>query len=477
MPEDIEKANELSAKKSEFSNWYSQALQVAEIIDKRYNVKGMNVWMPYGYSIMMAIKKFWDDLFQKDGIKEMYFPLIVPLEYCEQNESWWEGFKNEAFWVKGLEEKKATHILRSTGEPAMYPMFSIWIRSSNNLPFRIYETVSSFRYETSHTRPLIRDREITVWHEIHTAHESKEDAEDEAKKHEGFYDEIWEFLALPSIKVRKPQWEVFPGAVGAIEYYSLMPTGRVMENGSINNLGQAYAKKFNIKFKNEKGKEDFVWQICTGNGARLLAGVIAVHGDDRGLVLPPNIAPIQAVIVPIYSKKDMDKVIKECENVKKELEKECVRVHLDLRKEFPGSKFYDWEIKGVPLRIEIGSRDISQKQVTVVRRDTLSKEAILNNELKKIRTLLDQIQNDLLKKAQENLDKHTKTAAMKTELEKKIKGNLVKVGWCGSGDCWDNIKEIAEGVELFGADLKQKKGTCIICGKVSNEVGYVARTY
>jgi prolyl-tRNA synthetase len=311
--DEIAQAKEMLARKEDLSKWYTNIVELSKLIDKRYHVKGCYVWLPYGYKAMMNIKNIWDTLFQESGIEEMYFPLLVPIDYAKQNDQWFNGFKNEAFWVKGIDEEKANYILRPTGEPAMYPMFSLWTRSKNDLPIRIYETVSSFRYETKHTMPIIRDREITVWHEIHTAHATKEEAEAEAELHIELNDKIWKELALEPLRVNKPLWECFPGAVGAIEYYSLIPNGKAMENGSINKLGQAYAKKFNIKFKDEKGKEDHVWQVCTGNGARLLAGIILIHGDDKGLILPPKIAPIQVVITTVYNKDNNQKVTKKSE--------------------------------------------------------------------------------------------------------------------------------------------------------------------
>jgi len=477
VKKDIKQANELMVGKSRFSEWYSQILLAADIIDKRYNVKGGNVWLNYGYGIMLNIKNYLDELFKNEGIKEMYFPLLVPVEYCEKNEKWWKGFKNQAFWVRGGAEKEE-YILRPTGEPAMYPMFKTWIRTFGDLPLKIYETVSSFRYETKQTRPLIRDREITVWHEIHTAHSTQEEAEEEALNHKKMYDKIWERCALSPLVVRKPLFECFPGAIGAFEYYNLMPNGKVMENGSINNLGQAYAKKFGIKFKNNTGKEDFAWMICTGNGARLLAAVISVHGDDNGLILPPEIAPIQVIIVPIFNKKNKNKVFKKVESIKKELEKLCIRVQTDLRDESAGKKFYDWEIKGVPLRIEIGPRDIAKKSVMLVRRDNEVKKIMRETQLKQIVKILENIQKNLLEKSKKEL----KTATTKTDNLEKLKtvlkkNKIGKVFWCGSESCWDKIKSIEEGVELFGTDLKSVKGKCIICKKISKEQGYVANTY
>lgn len=472
----IEQANELTAKKSEFSKWYSQVLLAADIVDIRYDVKGCNIWLNHGYEAMLNIKKYWDFLFKEAGIKELYFPLLVPINYCKQNESWWKGFKKQAYLVKGGEDEE--YILRPTGEPAMYPMFNLWIRSYTDLPLRIYETVSSFRYETKQTRALIRDREITMWHEIHTAHSTQKESEKEALLHKKLYDKIWEKCAIAPLVVKKPYFECFPGAIGAFEYYNLMPNGKVLENGSINNLGQAYAKKFNIKFKTKDGKEDYAWMICTGNGARLLAAIIAIHGDDHGLILPPEISPIQLIIIPIFDKKNKNKIIEKAKQVNKKLQEISIRSQIDLKDERPGSKFYEWEIKGIPLRLEIGPKDIAKKSVILVRRDNFKKIQLKEAQLKKISQLLKEIQKNLLSKSKREL-KNSIIQTSKLEQLKEILKNkkIAKVFWCSSGECWDKIKDIQEGIELFGTDLKESKGKCIICNKEAKEQGYVANTY
>ena len=478
MPKKEEReSNVLKAKKKEFAEWWEQILPAADVLDNRYDVKGLWVFMPYGYSIMLNIKSLWDNLFKESGIKEMYFPLIVPLSYCEKNESWWRGFKEQAFWVSGRGEE-ARHILRPTGEPAMYPLFSLWIRAYSDLPLRIYESVFSYRYETKQTKPLIRDREIGPWYEIHTAHATKEEAIKEIEEAERMNDIIWQKLAIFPLKVEKPICECFPGAVGATEYYTLMPDGRVIENGSLNNLGQAYSKKFDIKFVDAHGKEDYAWQTCTGNGERYLGSLIAVHGDDRGLVIPPEIAPIQAIIVPIYYKDDKEKVTKRALEIKKKISS-IARAEIDLRDETPGSKFYDWEIKGVPLRIEIGPKDIEKKQVTIVRRDNGSKIAIAEAKiLKEIPELLSNIQKNLLAKSKSMLEGSIGIAKTKDDLENSKK-DILKFLLCGSESCLTEIKLIKEGHELFGSDLNESKteGKCIICGKKSKKIGYFANTY
>lgn len=466
---------QLNVKKTNFPEWMSQVLQLAEIIDNRYDVKSMFVWMPYGYETMLRIKAKWDEEFKKSKIKEMYFPLMVPVKYAEQNDSWWKGFKEEGFWAGS--KNKQEFILRPTGEPAMYPMFSLWIRSFADLPLRIYETVFSYRYETKQTRPLIRDREIGPWYEIHTCHATKKEAEKEIETHKKINDEIWKFIAIQPLIVRKPIWECFPGAEGALEYYTLLPSGKVLENGSLNNLGQAYAKKFNIKFMDKDGKEKYVWQTCTGNGERYLAAVIAQHGDNSGLVLPPNIAPIQTIIIPVYTKKNKSKILKEAEKLKKTLK--C-RTEMDVSEDSVGSKFYNSELKGIPLRVEIGEREIKNKTLTVFLRHKKNKISIKNSDAeKKIKTLLEKIQEDILSQSKNILkDSLIKTSELKNVSEIVSGKKIAKVYWCESGACYDKIINLKQGLDLFGSEIKNcAPGNCIACGKKTGNMAFVSNSY
>ncbi|MEM4366600.1 MAG: aminoacyl--tRNA ligase-related protein [Candidatus Anstonellales archaeon] len=459
----------------DFSKWYTKVVEAAGIIDKRYNVKGAFVWLPWGYDIMLRIKSLWDSQLKANGYKEMYFPLLVPLEYARINDEWWRGFENEAFYVSGGKDGKQDYVLRPTGEPAMYPMFSLWIHSYRDLPLKIYETVSSFRYETKHTRPLIRDREITVWHEIHTCHATKQEAEEEIRFHMAIWDSIWDSLCITPLKVVKPKWEVFPGAVGAIEYYSVMPNGRVLENGSLNNLGQAYSRKFNIKFRNERGEEEYAWMTCTGNGARFLAAVIASFGDERGLVLPPSIAPIQAIIIPISHAQ-----LEEANKLKGLLIKEGIRADVDSSSETLGSKRYNWEIKGVPLRIELGKQELSKGVVSVFRRDTLQKQELsMDKVTNSVKGLLSSISDSMRAKSKEALISKLRPCSKESQLKDEINsGNIAVVHYCNTEPCWHKIAEIEEGIELFGTSLEDgEKGKCIVCGKETRVVGYVQRTY
>ncbi len=470
--------DQLNAKKSDFPEWMSQVLHLAGIIDNRYDVKSMFIWMPYGYDIMLRIKKFWDEEFKNNGIKEMYFPLIVPEKYASQNASWWKGFKEEGFWAG--KKDNTVFILRPTGEPAMYPMFGLWIRGLSDLPFRIYENVFSYRYETKQTRPLIRDREIGPWYEIHTAHATKEEAEQEIQLHKKMNDIVWEKIAIYPLIVKKPDWECFPGAEGALEYYTLMPNGKVLENGSLNNLGQAYAKKFNIKFKDNDEKEKYVWQTCTGNGERFLGAAISQHGDDSGLVLSPNIAPIQTRIVPIYDKNNKKKVIKKAEEIKKILTDKEIRTDIDLREDSVGSKFYDSELKGIPLRIEIGKKELQENNVTLFLRYKKEKIRIREKDIgEQVISYLDKIHKYLFEKSKKELKQNIGTVSKLQDINRIIdKNKIAKIYWCENGKCYDKIMKLKQGIELIGSDIKKaKKSKCIICGKATDNMAYVAKSY
>jgi prolyl-tRNA synthetase len=470
----------LGARKSELSEWYHNILLLADIVDIRYNIKGMNVWKAYGYQMMQNLKHFWDDMFKNDGIQELYFPQIIPISYCEQNPEWWAGFKEEGFKVIAGENNEIQGALRPTGEAAIYPMYALWIRTYRDLPFRAYETVSSFRYETAHTRPLIRDREITVWHEIHTVHATKEDSLNEALLHVEFYKKMWNHVALKPLIVEKPEWEVFPGAVGGIEFYYISPDGKAMENGSVNILGQAYAKKFNIKYKDKNGQDETAWQVCTGNGARLLSAVLIQHGDDKGLIVPPNIATYQAVIIPIIFEKEKEKTLESALQLKHELQKAGIRVHLDDRDETPGKKYYEWELKGVPVRIEIGPRDITNHQLVLVQRN-VGKKIIVKREniVGEVNGMLHAVQSELLAKSESDVHKLLEYADTVDEVGRVIdSAKTAKIHWCRNGKCYDTLKKIREGAEIFGSDYYEKKpGKCVVCGKDTENLAYYAKTY
>jgi prolyl-tRNA synthetase len=459
--------------KEDFIEWYNTLLQLAEIADRSYPVKGTFVWLPYGFKIMKNLVKIWDEIFEKNGIEEVYFPLFVPLEFARINEEWFEGFKEEAFYIEG-----ENAILRPTGEPAMYPIFKIWIKNGK-LPIKIYQTVSSFRKEGKTTHTMIRDREITFWHEIHTAHKNKEEAYEEMERHKKIYEFIWkEILNIPPICVEKPKYEIFPGAESAYEFYTILPNGRLLENGSVNNLGQAYAKKFDLFYTDEKGNKQYVWQICTGNGARFLVAAFTLHGDERGLVLPVKLAPIQVVIITIP--KEGRNYSEEARELEKRLKGVGIRAFFDETEKTPGEKFNVWDIKGVPIRIEIGEKEVRENFYTVYRRDLKERIKVNKEEIEKVlKVLLEEaIPKSMYKKVEEFYNRKIKYF---DDLEKAKEwvenGNVAKVNWCGEKECFDKISELGPSIEAIGFLVEKKKGKCIICNKETEKMTLIGKTY
>jgi prolyl-tRNA synthetase len=460
--------------KENFIEWYNTLLQLADIADRRYPVKGTFVWLPYGFKIMKRLTNIWDEIFEKNGIEQVYFPLFVPLEFARINEEWFEGFKTDAFYVKDEDV-----ILRPTGEPAMYPIFKYWIMDGK-LPIRVYQTVSSFRNEGKTTHTMIRDREITFWHEIHTAHKTREEAKEEMEKHRKIYEYIWkEILNIQPICVEKPKYEIFPGADSAYEFYIILPNGRLLENGSVNNLGRAYAKKFDLFYTDEKGNKQYVWQVCTGNGARFLVAAIALHGDERGLVLPPKLAPIKVVIVTIP--KEGKNYFEEADELKERLEKSGIETYVDKSDKTPGEKFNIWDIKGVPIRIEIGEKEVKEGFYTVYRRDSKEKIKVNKDDIEKVvRSLLEEeIPRNLYKKVESLYQQKIKYFDNIEDAKKWIENSgVVKANWCGKKECFEEIKKLGPSIESIGFVIDEKKdGKCIICGEETDKLTLFGKTY
>ncbi|MCS7123640.1 MAG: His/Gly/Thr/Pro-type tRNA ligase C-terminal domain-containing protein [Candidatus Aenigmarchaeota archaeon] len=457
--------------KNNLIEWYNSLLQIAEIVDRRYPVKGTFIWLPYGLKIMKKLVEILNKIFEENSIEEVYFPLFVPLEFAKINDEWFEGFKKEAFY---LEEEKV--MLRPTGEPAMYPIFKYWI-AEGKLPIKIVQTVSSFRKEGKTTHTMIRDREITFWHEIHTVHKTREEAYEEVEKHKKIYEFIFkEVLHIPPIIVEKPKYEIFPGAESAYEFYTILPNGKLLENGSVNNLGQSYAKKFDLFFVDEKGNKNYVWQVCTGNGARFLVAAFCLHGDERGFLIPPKIAPIQVVIITIP--KGEENFLDYAYDLNKKLIKENIRSFVDESEKTPGEKFNIWDIKGVPIRIEIGEKEVEENFYTIYRRDLKERFKVEKDKVIEIikKFLEDEIPNYLYKRVEEFYKNVIKNCKDFKELNKLIEsGNIAKANWCGELKCFEEISKI--GLEAIGFLEEKEKGKCIVCGKETEKLTFIGKVY
>jgi len=468
-----------------FGKWFRQVLTDAGIIDQRYPIKGMMVWLPYGFKIRGKTLQILRDLHDSTGHQEMLFPLLIPETSLAKEAEHIKSFEGEVFWVtKGgstpLEVKLA---LRPTSEAAIGPMLKLWIRSHADLPIKLYQIVNTFRYETKATRPLIRVREIDNFKEAHTAHATASEAEAQVKEGIKIYKKFFDTLSVPYKISRRPDWDKFPGAVYTISFEQIMPDGRTLQIGTVHNLGQNFSKAFDVTYETEKGERKHVWQTCYGISGRALAGTLAAHGDDNGAVLPPTIAPIQVVIVPIPYKKMEKEINKACKKVASMLKKANISVELDLREDLtPGSKFYYWELRGVPIRVEIGPRDVKHKEVTVVRRDTLEKQTFRTGKLSAaITEILDRMTANLRERAWQWMNARVYRVKQLEEAKRLLRkrAGIVEVLWCGGFECGHKLEEEVN-ARVLGTpvDLKEKvAGNCVVCGKKAKDIVRVAVAY
>ncbi|NJE55381.1 proline--tRNA ligase [Thermococcus sp. 21S9] len=473
---------------NEFSEWYNELLETAGIIDKRYPVKGMNVWLPYGLKIMRNIEAFIRAEMDRTGHEEVLFPALIPETEFQKEAEHIKGFEDEVYWVThaGLDPLDVRLILRPTSETAMYSMFSLWIRSHADLPFKVYQIVNVYRYETKHTRPLIRVREISRFFEAHTAHTDFEDAERQIKEDLEIFDRLAKFLALPYIISKRPDWDKFPGAFYSLGAEIMMPDGRTLQIGTMHNYKQNFAKAYNIQYETENGDHEYVHQTTFGMSERLLAAVIAVHGDDSGMVLPPTIAPIQVVIVPIPKKDASVDVFAYAREIAEELRKAGFRVHVDERDIRPGRKYYDWELKGVPLRIEVGPRDVEGRKAVLARRDTFEKVTVeRDNIVEEVEKTLDSIHENLYNRAKEFLESHIKRVDTIEEAKAVFEDRrgIVEIPWCGDEECGLKMEEDLD-AKMLGTPYPEEKARegiegkkCPVCGREAKFVARFARTY
>lgn len=484
----------ITVKKSEnFSEWYTQVIEKAELSDIRYNVKGFVVFRPWAVMAMELMYDLLEAEMQEKGHVPAWFPAVIPESNFRKEAAHVEGFGAEVFWIteagSGGEKLEERLALRPTSETAMYNMYAIWIRSWRDLPLKIYQRCQVWRYEGKATRPFIRSREFH-WIEGHDAFATREGAEAQVREDmEVTENVLHKQYAIPFIFFQRPEHDKFAGAVHTYAADALMPDGRVIQLPSTHLLGQNFSKPFGIKFTDKDGSEKHVWQTCYGPAvSRIFAAVVGIHGDDKGLVLPPPIAPIQAIIVPIYDDSNRAAVLKEAAGLKAKL-KGKFRVDVDARDEYtPGWKFNHWELKGVPLRIEIGPKEIKDKQVVLVRRDTGQKKTVPQGKAAvAIKGALRDIHRNLARKADSAFKKSIRKAGSLPTLKKALReqGGIIKVHWCGSAECADYIKAETEGGVIRGTpfgsgakgEAKAEKGRCIWCKKETDHVVYIARQY
>jgi len=469
-------------KKADFSEWYNELLWRAEIMDVRYPVKGLYVWFPYGFAIRKFVYRHLRELLDRDH-RETLFPLLIPEQEFMKEAEHIKGFEDEVYWVTqgGTTPLDVKLALRPTSETAIYPMFSLWVRSHADLPIKIYQVVNTFRYETKQTRPLIRLREITSFMESHTVHATWDEAEDQVESEIALTREFYRSLCIPIIISKRPDWDKFPGADYTIAVDTIMPNGKTLQIGTVHHLGDHFSRTFAIRYEDKNGEQKNAYQTCYGISERCIAALISVHGDDKGLILPPAVATFQAVIVPITIGKRHEDVLAAAEKLKKDLENAGLRVTLDARNMRPGAKYYWWELRGVPLRLELGPRDLDAGKAMAAKR-TGEKTAIsLADAASDVNRVLDDITREIRAKAEEHTRSrlctvHTVDALIAALNEE----NVAVVHWCKDRTCGDAIEERANS-SLLGTEVRSEyvdatDGPCIICGK-PGKATLVGRTY
>ncbi len=461
-----------------FARWYTDIVLKADLADYT-DTKGCIAIKPYGYAIWENIQKYADDKFKKSGVKNIYLPVLIPESLLNKEQEHVEGFAPEVAWVTmgGQEVLEERLCIRPTSETMFSTLYSKWVKSWRDLPMVYNQWCNVLRWEKE-TRPFLRSREF-LWQEGHTIHSTEKEAvERTLQMLEIYADVIENLLAIPVIKGRKTDKEKFAGAIDTYTVETLMHDGRALQAGTSHYLGQNFTKSFNVKFQNKNGEDEFAYQTSWGISTRLIGAVIMAHGDNRGLKLPPRVAPIQAVIVPIAMNKEG---VKEKAEELGRLLSEKYRIECDTRDYTPGYKFNDWEMKGVPIRIEIGPRDIENGECVFVRRDTHEKTTIRLNEIEiKLGEILEQIQENMYNQCKENMKKKTSIAHTLDEFIEKINTNqgFIKTMWCGSQECEDKIKE-QTGAHARCIPFKQEcvGDKCVVCGKPADTFIIWGRQY
>ncbi len=463
----------------DFAKWYTDIVLKADLADYT-DTKGCIAIKPYGYAIWENIQKYTDEKFKQTGVKNVYFPVLIPESLLNKEKDHVEGFAPEVAWVTigGQEELDEKLCVRPTSETMFSTLYAKWLSSWRDLPFVYNQWCNVLRWEKE-TRPFLRSREF-LWQEGHTIHETEKEAQDRTLQMLDVYADVIEnLLAIPVLKGRKTPKEKFAGAEATYTVETLMHDGRALQAGTSHYFGQNFTKPFGITFQNREGKEEYPYQTSWGISTRLIGAVIMAHGDNRGLKLPPRVAPIQAVIVPIAMHKEgvKEKAQEVYENLAK-----LYRMEIDLREQVsPGYKFNDWELRGVPVRIELGPRDIENGKCIVVRRDTLEKIEVSLEELpEKLQSILEAIQDNMFQACQQRVLDKTTIATNMEEFIKNINENqgYVKTMWCGDTTCEEKIKELTGAHSRCIPFVQEQVGnTCVCCGKKADTMVIWGRQY
>lgn len=498
----------IPSKVDNFNEWYPFIVEASDLVDKRYPIKGMDVWRPYGWKTMKLIDNLTHHEMERTEHEEVNFPLLIPENLLDKENSLVAklkrareegvdpdelrdqeeegGFKKEVYWVKhaGENELDVPMFLRPTSETAMYTMFPLWIRSHKDLPMKIYQMVNTFRYETKQTRSFIRVREIHFF-EAHTAHADEDCATRQIAEDLEIVDNLMHKLCLPIIKAKRPIWDTFPGAWYTIGIDAIMPNGRTLQVASCHHYRDQWAKAFDIKYENKEAKQEYCHQTTYGMSERLLGAIVGMHGDENGLIMPPDIAPFQVVICPMIRKNSEVDTIGEANKIAAILRESGLRVKVDSRDIHAGQKYYDWEIKGVPLRLDIGPRDIAQGTAFAALRTGGKEPLAMDNIAKLCREKLSEISNELRKRSAAHMDgvindlpefnEENGTWSMNGSIQD---GKIYQMPFEGT-DAHAEIIEKATGLTFLGdaTDDYDTEIPCHMTGKMTKRRVILAKTY
>jgi prolyl-tRNA synthetase len=478
----------MTSPRSRFSEWFSEVISKAELADIRHNVKGFLVHRPWSVLLMENMYAFYEGEMKRTGHMPVWFPALIPESNFKKEAEHVEGFIPEVFWVthsgdRKLEERLA---MRPTSETAMYSMYSIWVRSWRDLPLKLYQKCQVWRYETKATRPFIRGREF-YWIEAHDVFATLGEAEKQVREDMTITESVMHrVFGIPFIFIKRPDWDKFPGAVYTFAADSLMPDGRIIQQPSTHLLGQNFSRPFGISFVDRDNREKYGWQTCHGPAIwRMVASVISLHGDDKGLRFPFEIAPLQVIIVPIGHHENKP-VLRYCGNVRKSLLESGLTAEVDSRDYTPGWKFNHWEMKGVPIRLEIGPREMSARKVTLVRRDTGGKKKVPVKDIAaSVQKQGKLLSLSLRREADAYFRKNIREARSMEELRRALaRGGFVRIGFCSTGieglPCAEKIKEsLKADVRGERADRKEpaRGRKCVVCGRPAKHVVYVGKQY
>jgi prolyl-tRNA synthetase len=462
-------------KEEDFSEWYGSVIEKAELRDKRYPVKGMDVWLPYGWAVMKRIDQAWREEFDATGHREVNFPLLIPETEFKKEADHVKGFESDVYWVThgGLNPLDIRLVLRPTSETAMYPMFALWIRSHADLPLKLYQIVSTFRYETKMTRTFLRVREIHFF-EAHTAHATFEDAEQQVQEDLQIHERLMRRFCLPYLITKRPDWDKFPGAFYSLGADTLLPSGRTLQVATFHQYKDNFSKVYDVKYEDPTGEHRYAHQTTDGMSERIVGAIVAVHGDGKGIVLPPEVAPVQVVIVPILEKGRQEEISRAARELFQSLQPQ-LRVHIDERDLRPGEKFYHWEARGVPLRVELGPKDLAKGEVVVVQRTNGEKRSLAVLGLAaRLKSMLELIQVEMFARAEKAM-KESVTAIARLE---DTRDGINKMGWCGREECGLAVGE-RTGMNVLGTPYYREtaSGKCIVCGEPAKDFLYAAKAY